>query len=364
MKQIHTNKDDRIELNGIPWKSVLPHFGIGEDFLRGVHGPCPVCGGKDRFRFANHHGNKNGPEIGMWHCNQCGSGNGYELIRHVSPLTDAEIFRQMKVILGGAEAHPAQALAKTAAGAKKADPADDARKTAERLNALWQEAQNLSGDDPVSRYLKMRVPDCDLMRLGSDVRFHPALPYYHYSADNGCEQKLLLGTYPGMLLRVRALCGEPINIHRTFLTQEGEKASVPNVKKLMTGTRTLNGAAIRVFENSSRTLGVCEGFETGLAVARARRYGISVWSLINAGNLAKADIPREKFDQVLIFADHDMIDQKKGYRPGEYAAQKLKERLLAEGFEVEISVPKHQGQDFADVWVEWWKMRGLDANGS
>jgi putative DNA primase/helicase len=161
-----------------------------------------------------------------------------------------------------------------------------------------------------------------------------------------------------MLLRIRSACSRPISIHRTFLTEDGEKAPVPNVKKLMTGTRLLDGAAIRVFESDSRTLGICEGFETGLAIARARKYRICVWSLINAGNLVKAAIPKDRFDSVIIFADHDALDPKKGYRPGEHAARELKERLLAEGFEVEIKIPTHQGQDFADVWLEWYKLPG------
>lgn len=41
----------------------------------GKHGPCPKCGGKDRFRFDN----KNGR--GTWFCNYCGSGDGLDLVK-------------------------------------------------------------------------------------------------------------------------------------------------------------------------------------------------------------------------------------------------------------------------------------------
>ena len=362
MKQSNVNRDDRIDLNGIPWRLVLPQLGVAEEYLKGVHGPCPACGGKDRFRFANHHGNRSGPEIGMWHCNQCGSGNGFELVRQTTGLSDAEIFQRLKEIIGRCDKRPMGITLEAAAGMIRKNPEEDGRKTAGKLSALWQEAKKLTGNDPVSRYLRERVPDCDLDRIGCDVRHHPALPYYCDSQSGESGQRRLLGVYPGMILRIRALCGRPISIHRTFLTEKGEKASVPNVKKLMTGTRTLNGAAIRVFDTDSRILGVCEGFETGLAIARARKYGISVWSLINAGNLAKADIPGDRFDKVLVFADDDPIDKNRGYRPGEHAAEVLKERLKTEGFETEVIMPKHQGQDFADVWLEWCRMRGTGAN--
>ena len=36
------------------WPSTLLELGIPEEFLTGKHGPCPMCGGKDRFRFTEH----------------------------------------------------------------------------------------------------------------------------------------------------------------------------------------------------------------------------------------------------------------------------------------------------------------------
>ena len=56
------------------WQSIFSSLGI--DVGNGKHCPCPVCGGKDRFRFDN----KNGR--GTYICNQCGSGDGLELIKN------------------------------------------------------------------------------------------------------------------------------------------------------------------------------------------------------------------------------------------------------------------------------------------
>lgn len=58
------------------WPVVLSALGINIPG-NGNHGPCPHCGGKDRFRFDN----KN--ERGTWFCNNCGHGDGLDLIKKV-----------------------------------------------------------------------------------------------------------------------------------------------------------------------------------------------------------------------------------------------------------------------------------------
>ena len=55
------------------WSGILPALGIGESFLTGKHGPCPLCGGKDRWRWDNREGR------GTWICSKCGAGDGIAL---------------------------------------------------------------------------------------------------------------------------------------------------------------------------------------------------------------------------------------------------------------------------------------------
>ena len=52
------------------WREILPLFGIAPHFLVNKHGPCPICGGKDRFRFDDKDGS------GSYFCNVCRAGNG------------------------------------------------------------------------------------------------------------------------------------------------------------------------------------------------------------------------------------------------------------------------------------------------
>jgi putative DNA primase/helicase len=48
------------------WRNILPSLGIPSKALTNRHGPYPMCGGKDRFRFDDKGGR------GTWFCSQCG----------------------------------------------------------------------------------------------------------------------------------------------------------------------------------------------------------------------------------------------------------------------------------------------------
>ena len=44
------------------WPYILESLDICASYLKDKHGPCPVCGGKDRFRFDNKDG------LGTFYC--------------------------------------------------------------------------------------------------------------------------------------------------------------------------------------------------------------------------------------------------------------------------------------------------------
>lgn len=66
------------------WPDLLAAVGIDTP-RRGKHGPCPTCGGKDRFRLDDKGGR------GTWICNQCGAGDGLMLVGLVTskPIKEA-----------------------------------------------------------------------------------------------------------------------------------------------------------------------------------------------------------------------------------------------------------------------------------
>ena len=57
------------------WHNILKVAGIPSEFLTNKHGPCILCGGKDRYRFDNKEGR------GTYFCNQCGAGDGLDLLQ-------------------------------------------------------------------------------------------------------------------------------------------------------------------------------------------------------------------------------------------------------------------------------------------
>jgi putative DNA primase/helicase len=56
------------------WRRILVALGIPRQALKGSHGPCLFCKGRDRARWTNYEDN------GGYFCNQCGFVNGFGLL--------------------------------------------------------------------------------------------------------------------------------------------------------------------------------------------------------------------------------------------------------------------------------------------
>ena len=91
-----------------------------------------------------------------------------------------------------------------------------------------------------------------------------------------------------MLAKVQARRRQRDSIHRTYLTDDGQKADVPTVKKILGSLPP--SSAVRLSEPGS-TLGIAEGIETALCAAV--RFGIPVWAAISAGGLERWTPPAE-----------------------------------------------------------------------
>lgn len=288
------------------WVGILTQIGVDPKHLKNKHGPCPICSGKDRFRFDD----KNG--TGSYYCSGCGAGDGMTLAMKFLDKPFKETAQQIDQIVGTV----------------RAINSNDSRKDpAVALRKLMSDSREPTGT-PVESYLKgrgLRLPE-------HDIRYSPAAPYY--------EDGKFQGRHPAMLAIFRNASGEPISLHITYLTKDGKKADLPVTRKIMPPKEPLAGGAIRLFDEGE-VLGVAEGIETALAAAKID--DIPVWACANANMLEKWR-PPEGVEWVHIYADNDM-----NYT-GQASAYKLANKLSLAGVKVQVLVPDIFG-DWNDVLV-------------
>lgn len=87
--------DIRDHANG-RWREILLTYGFREQDLTGRNGPCPKCGGADRFRFIDE-------QVGAVLCNQCfkeKNGDGIAAVRWIRDWTFSETLRELASYLG------------------------------------------------------------------------------------------------------------------------------------------------------------------------------------------------------------------------------------------------------------------------
>lgn len=289
------------------WPSILMHFGVAEEFLKNRHGPCPICGGKDRYRFDDQLGR------GSWICNQCGSGDGFKLLELLKGWTFREAAYQVEQIAGSVQQ----------VATKKEQ--DEDKKMAS-VRRVWMESEPVCKGDPAWLYLNNRV---GIELVPSCFRYHPALPYVEGES---------VDYHPALVAAVSSHEGQGIGVHRIYLTKGGHKAPVESAKKLLAG-RPLNGASIKIGA-ASETLGIAEGIETALAASRL--FSVPTWAAISA-NLLEQWAPPEQVKTVIVFGDNDASFT------GQASAFALAKKLRNKGLNVEVKIPEQVGKDWADA---------------
>lgn len=91
MKSIDVIREVKLKANG-QWQTILSN--LGAEVPLNKHTACPHCGGKDRFRFDDKDGN------GTFICNQCGSGDGLDLVQRVLGVRVTEAAKAVADIIG------------------------------------------------------------------------------------------------------------------------------------------------------------------------------------------------------------------------------------------------------------------------
>jgi putative DNA primase/helicase len=290
------------------WFGILTALGIHPDYLRNKHGPCPACGGRDRFRWDDKYGD------GTFYCNNCGAGSGVDLVMKVRGLPFRDAAPLIESMIGAAPVEPVIKLA----------PIRREPQRCATLEGLWRFARLIRRNDTVDRWFHNR---------GLEIEIYPSVLRYH----PGVRHPDPPGSFhPAMLAMVQDPAGRPATLHKTYLTADGQKAHVAKPRRFEPG-KIPGGSAVRLVPSVGRVLGVAEGIET--ACAAMRLFGVPTWSCLNAVLLEKFE-PPPGVAELVIFGDNDANAR------GQQAAETLAVRL---NIKVAIRIPDQADTDWNDV---------------
>lgn len=328
------------------WRGILVAAGMDDKYLNDKGGPCPICGGTDRFVFDDKEGN------GTFYCRKtCGAGGGFKLLGLYMGKDPniKEDFRALALeverYFGGLPMEQ-QVVKPYVRSAAATQSPEEIAKVKAYLKSIWDGGMEIQPGDPVWKYLHSRVPGLDdSMILKGVVRYHPALPYKQ--GDKEPEPGKYMGKFPAMIAKVMAPDGTVCNIHRTWLTADGRKAPVPSPKKMCSGIKNVKGFAIPLAKLNGPRMATAEGIETALAVMVFK--GIPCWALYSTAGMKNFLAP-EGITELDNFEDNDKPDER-GYRPGFEAGKVLKERNEAIGVRVRRHAPQKLGTDMLEMLV-------------
>ncbi|WP_137887523.1 toprim domain-containing protein [Pseudomonas sp. 2FE] len=314
---------------------------------KGSARPCPVHGGKDGFRiFKKTISTSNGG-----FCQTCGiKPDGLALIMWVRNWDFHTALQEVGSLLGVKDPYgrtaigriePIKVVREAPVVVDKAS--DDWLR--EAMRKLWKNSVPLTDPtaEPARLYLRSRgILAWDRKELSRYVRFHPSLTYK--------DEKGKRSRHPGIVCLLTDPEGQAVTINRHYLTAKGEKAKLPEPKKMfpIPSDRKLPGCAVQT-SRPGEILNVCEGLETALSVETA--MGFPVWPLVNS-YLLECFTPPACTKAVRIWADKD---RKEG---GQNAAMALKKRLWEMGIKAQIMLPDmpvpdgSKGVDWNDVLLQ------------
>jgi phage/plasmid primase-like uncharacterized protein len=323
--------DARIErARAVPIEQEIDRRGVRLKGRNEKVGPCPVCGGTDRF----------GVNVskGLWNCRGCNEGGDViELVRHLDSCnfpTAIETLNGEKRPDNNPEPRPdpepeyqlAQQRERHARERERRAEQErqDAAYQLQRAEQTWQEASPTLAPPAVDYFARRGISLGDVPE-SAGLRWHPACPWE-------------LSTAPCLLARfTTALTNEPRGIWRRPITGEKPMSLGPH-----------KGCVIRLWPDEDITQGLVigEGVETTLAAAtRIEHRGTLLspaWATGSAGNMATFPV-LVGVEALTLLVDNDASGT------GQKAAEQCAQRWCAAECEVIRLMPGDLGADFNDL---------------
>ena len=312
------------------WLEILPLLDarLSDAVARvGKHVPCPIHGGKDGFRLYTNDVNGGGA------CNTCGTfADGFAVLQWLRGCSFFEALTLVAELLNNgtvpdqperSRVEPVSERGNGYMGAIKY-LLDTSSRTPNRASRAYYERRGIA---QTSEFIT------------NSLKYHDSADVYHDGKRVVINGKPL--RYPcilGLARNARGVTG----LHQIYITKDGEQAAneisqivgVEYSKKRMLGQ--FSGTAVR-FARAEKTLIVCEGVETGLAI-RLLTGCDSIAAAGTAALLSGVDVP-ERVENLLIYADND--------KAGMAAAEKLREREQSRR-NVSVMLP-----NIGNDWLEW-----------
>ncbi len=224
------------------WPRILPALGV--KVIKNRHMPCPVCQGTDRFRFDDIDGR------GTWICNQCGAGDGMDLVKKALSITFIEAAARVNDLTGNLP--PVEVDIITAAGPE----ADEASRAA--AYALAQQLVSTAKETAGNAYLSRKgLPEQACLTLSK-------------------AHKVALTSYRtgDVVVPLHDMSGQLVNVQ--LINASGEK-------RTLKGGQVKGACHVLSSAEPAKRIWLAEGYATGLTVHNLT--GDEVWVALSSGIL-------------------------------------------------------------------------------
>jgi phage/plasmid primase-like uncharacterized protein len=297
----------------IPIEAELSRRGITlKRTSEGVAGPCPRCGGTDRFGVST--------RKQIFNCRGCGAKG--DVIDLVQFLDNVSVREAIEILTNGEQTRQRQTT--TTAPTAKVNNGDDERERLEAAHRVWLETVAIKGTAGEAYFQRRGITLGDVPNYGG-LRWHPRCPW-----ENGSASCVIARFTDAITAAPRGMWRRP--------TDGGKPKSLGPTR----------GCVIRLWPDEDVTTGLVigEGVETTLTVAtRFMCDGTLLqpaWAAASAGNLENFPV-LPGIEALTIVADNDANER------GQDAARLCARRWEKAGREV-VSYPYSvTGGDFNDA---------------